>query len=329
MEPKVSVIIPTYNQVDFVHETINSVLNQTYSNIEIIITDDGSTDGTQKVLQKYGSQHPDKIKLVMSDKNTGIASNFNRGLNVVSGDFIAWLGGDDLMFSEKIEKQVELLKSRPDAVGCCHDAEVFESDSGKILGLFSELYNGKRGLREGGIELLFDASYLMLPSTMMIRSAAVPTHGFDDRLKYTNDWLFDIEVFRQGKCVVINEVLGKYRRHDNNITSSPLSKHNGFEEGMLVLGVVEARYPELHRYVKKRRTVFFLGEAAKSYGRGEFSRCKGYIKKAILDGAIIRGLCIYFGLSLFGKFILQQIPKQAYNRPRWFVKIYKFILGGS
>ena len=126
-EPKVSVIIPTYNQRDFVRETIDSVLAQTYNNIEIIVTDDGSIDGTREIIQEYASQYPEKIKPVYSEKNTGIAANINRGLAVRTGEFIAWLGGDDIMLPEKIQKQVDLLIGRPDAVGCCHDAEVFES----------------------------------------------------------------------------------------------------------------------------------------------------------------------------------------------------------
>lgn len=252
-EPKVSVIIPTYNQINFVEETINSVLSQSYQNLEIIITDDGSTDGTQKILLEYELKYPDKIKVILSSINTGIASNINRGLEAVTGEYIAWLGGDDLMLPEKIKKQVELLQSRPDAVGCCHEAEVFESESSETLGLFSELYNGKSGFKEGGIELLFDPGYLMLPSTIMIRSECCPAHGFDERLKYSNDWLFDIEVFRQGKCVVINEVLAKYRRHSHNVTSSSSLKNIAFEESLIVLGIVEARYPELYPLIKKKK----------------------------------------------------------------------------
>src|SRR6185369_8625379 len=217
-EDLVSVVIPTYNQVEFVKETIESVLAQGYQPLEIIVTDDGSIDGTAEVIQEFAKQHPKKIIPVLSNRNTGIAANLNRGLRNARGEYIAWLGGDDLMLPDKIKKQVELLRRRSDAIGCCHDAEIFESPSGRVLGSFSRLMNGKSGFREGGVELWFDASYFMLPSTVMVRSSAIPAHGFDERLKYANDWLLDIEIFRQGKCAVINEILGRYRRHGNNVT---------------------------------------------------------------------------------------------------------------
>lgn len=324
-EPKVSVIIPTYNQKDFVRETIDSVLAQTYSNIEIIVTDDGSADDTGKIIQEYASRNPDKIKPVYSEKNIGIAANMNRGLAERTGEFIAWLGGDDVMLPGKIQKQVDLLIGRSDAVGCCHDAEVFDSQTGKTLGLFSELYNGKKGYRDGGVELWFKSGYKMLPSTMMIRSSAVPPHGFDDRLVFANDWLFDIEVFRQGRCVVINETLAKYRRHDRNITADPGTKARALEETLIVLGIVDARYPELHSFVKKRRLSVFLTEAVKSYAQGDLPRFRRYLAVSASEGAWMRAFALYLGCRLFGSLLSKMILREAYNMPRWLVRSLNFI----
>jgi glycosyltransferase involved in cell wall biosynthesis len=317
-QPLVSIIIATFNQRDFVSESIDSALNQNYTNIEIIVTDDGSNDGTIEILQEYASNYPNKIKLITSEKNTGITKNGNRGLNVATGEFIAWLGGDDLMMPDKIKKQVEVLISRPDAVGCCHDAEVFESGSGKIIGLFSELYNGKKGFKEGGIEMWFKPGYFMLPSTIMFRSKFKPTHGFDERLLF-GDWLFDIEVFKNGKCAVINEVLGKYRRHSHNITSSLISRTKGLEENLIILGIVESRYPELYPFVKKMRKALFLTAAGSSFNNGDIPRSNNYIKNMIYDGAIISGVIAFLSLRLFNKYISHQISKEAFSRSRWFV----------
>ena len=74
-------------------------------------------------------------------------------------------------------------------------------------------------LRSGGIELWFDPTYKMLPSATMIRSALCPPGGFDERLTFTNDWLFDIEVFRHGHCMALDDVLVRYRRHADNFTT--------------------------------------------------------------------------------------------------------------
>jgi glycosyltransferase involved in cell wall biosynthesis len=323
----VSVVIPTYNQIEFVRETFDSVLVQDYPWVEIIISDDGSVDGTAEVIKEYAARYPEKIVPILSDKNTGIAANFNRGLNKVRGEYIAWLGGDDLMFPEKIRKQVELLQQRPDAVGCCHDAEVFESPSGRVLGFFSQLMNGTRGFREGGVELWFDANYFMLPSTVMIRSKAVPVHGFDERLKYANDWLLDIEIFRQGKCVVINEVLGKYRRHANNVTGDAQARKQGNEDGMIALCIVDARYPELHKHVRKRRVIFFLAAATWAFRDGDLKKSRGYLKIAIRQGALMRGVALFAGLSLFGPYVMKQTALLPYQRSSFFIKLSKYIKG--
>ena len=96
------------------------------------------------------------MKVVASEENTGIAGAFNRALDAHTGEYIAWLGGDDVMLPGKLSRQVAALQARPDAIGCCHDADVFDSDSGRSYGRFTEVYNGRRGVRDGGVELLLD-----------------------------------------------------------------------------------------------------------------------------------------------------------------------------
>ena len=168
--PKVSVIVPIYNQAGFIRETVESVLSQDYPNIELVLSDDGSTDGTSDVLREYAAGEPERVKLIASEENTGIAGAFNRALDAHTGDYVAWLGGDDVMLPGKLSRQIAALESHPEAIGCCHDAEVFDSESGRAYGRFTEVYNGRRGVRDGGVELLLDPGYLMLPSTMMVRS---------------------------------------------------------------------------------------------------------------------------------------------------------------
>lgn len=317
----VSVVIPTYNQSSFIKETIDSVLFQDYPNLQIIVTDDGSTDGTAIIIQDYAQQYPDKVVAVVSEKNTGIPANFNRGFKQVKGEYIAWLGGDDLMLPGKISKQVNLLQQRPDALGCCHDAEVFQSHSGKVIGLFSELNNGPREFKEGGVELWFAPNYFMLPSTVMIRTAVAPAHGFDERLKYTNDWLFDVEVFRQGKCVPLNEVLGRYRRHEGNTTASPGLRATGHEEMLIALAIIEGRYPELYRYVKKKRKLMYLSLAVKVFREGDLRGAKNYLLIAIKNGLVLQGAIVFIALTLFGQYLSKQLSLPTYSKSSFFLKL--------
>jgi glycosyltransferase involved in cell wall biosynthesis len=285
--PKVSVIVPIYNQASFIRETVDSVLAQDHPNVELVLSDDGSTDGTSEILRDYAEREPDRIKLVASERNTGIAGAFNRALDAHSGDFIAWLGGDDVMLPGKLTRQVATLAAHPEAIGCCHDAEVFDSESGKPYGRFTEVYNGRRGVRDGGVELLLDPAYLMLPSTMMVRSAALGGLRFDERVRVSNDWLFDIELFQRGRIVGLDDVLARYRRHSGNVTSQV---SDTLEDALVVLAVAEARYPRLRRLVRTRRAGAFFGEASRRWRAGDRRSAVRYMAAAAGGAGLVRSL---------------------------------------
>jgi glycosyltransferase involved in cell wall biosynthesis len=281
--PLVSVIVPTFNQHAFVAQTVQSVLDQTWRQFELIVTDDGSTDGTSEVLRGWAAEEPDRIRLLTSDRNRGIAANFNRGLAAARGELIAWLGGDDVMAPEKLERQVGALAARPDAVACVHDGDVFASDSGQSLGLFSALYSGGRLPCDGGVELAFDPTYAMLPSSLMVRAAACPAHGFDERLRFLNDWLFLIEVLRRGHCVGLADVLVRYRRHSANVTASEENVRAWLEEALIVLGIVGARYPDLDQAARAYRVAALLTEAKWRHDRGDRRARWAYAQSALRE----------------------------------------------
>jgi glycosyltransferase involved in cell wall biosynthesis len=291
--PTVSVIVPIYNQAEFIRETIDSVLAQDHPNVELVLSDDGSTDGTSDILREYAEETPDEVVLVTSERNTGIAGAFNRALAAHSGELVAWLGGDDVMLPGKLSRQVVALQAHPDAVGCCHDAEVFDSDTGRIYGRFTEVYNGRREVREGGVELLLDPAYLMLPSTMMVRSSALPERGFDPRIRVSNDWLFDIELFRQGRCIALQDVLARYRRHERNATSQTVDT---LEDALIVLALAEARYPELASLIRPRRVAAIFGEASRRFGAGDRRGALRYLTAGVRTGGLLRALAV--GLRL-------------------------------
>ena len=287
--PKVSVIVPIFNQQPFIHETVESVLTQDYENVELVLSDDGSTDGTSEILRDYAATHPERVSLVTSERNTGIAGAFNRGLDAHTGHYIAWLGGDDVMLPGKLSAQVAVLQARPDVTGCCHDADVFDSASGRSYGRFTEIYNGRRGVREGGIELLLDPSYLMLPSTMMVRSSAIGDLRFDSRIRVSNDWLFDIGLFRHGRIAGLDDVLARYRRHQSNATSQTIG---ALEDALVVLALADARYPELHRQIRRRRIAIIYGEASRRWGAGDRRAALRYVAAAAGTGRVLPALWI-------------------------------------
>lgn len=108
--PLVTIVTPSFNQGQFIEETILSVLNQTYKNIQYIIVDGGSTDKTMEVVNKY----QDRIDIVIHEKDKGQADAINKGLRLAKGELVGWINSDDILYPDCLEKIVELYKSESD-----------------------------------------------------------------------------------------------------------------------------------------------------------------------------------------------------------------------
>ncbi|GAB4223637.1 MAG: hypothetical protein Kow0076_6190 [Francisella sp.] len=220
-KPLVSVMIATYNQKDYLKENIDAILLQDYGleNIEIVVADDCSTDGTQNMLLEYKSKYPNNFRLILSDKNQGITKNVNKALFSCSGKYIFVMGGDDLMYQGKISSQVKILEENPDIAICYHDLEVFKIKGGvkKVLYLFSSLATP----REGKKDVVAKYGCFMGATSVAFKSEYVPNGGYNELLPFASDFLFVYQILeKSGKNIYyINKVLGGYRRHDGNITS--------------------------------------------------------------------------------------------------------------
>src|SRR5688500_4585887 len=108
--PLVSVILPAYNAEPFLEESIKSILAQTHSNLEVIIINDGSTDGTFATMQRMAAADP-RVKVVDNGKNLGLIATLNKGLDLATGDFIARQDGDDISHPQRFEKQLQFFQS--------------------------------------------------------------------------------------------------------------------------------------------------------------------------------------------------------------------------
>jgi len=123
----VSIAIITYNQKENLRECIESCLEQGYPNFEIVVADDCSTDGTQDLLREYEAKYPGKFVLRLAEKNQGITPNSNVCLDACSGEFIAMVGGDDLLLPNKITRQVEEMLKDTDIALCGTFTRIIDS----------------------------------------------------------------------------------------------------------------------------------------------------------------------------------------------------------
>ena len=112
----ISVVMSNYNTpINYLKESIDSVLNQTYSNFEFIIIDDGSTDDSLKFIKSYDDP---RIKLIVNEENIGLTKSLNKGLKAAQGEFIARMDSDDICYPERFEKQIEYMRKHPDTTVC-------------------------------------------------------------------------------------------------------------------------------------------------------------------------------------------------------------------
>ena len=118
MNKKVSIIMGIYNCADTLPEAIDSIVNQTYVNWELIMCDDGSKDTTYQIAEKYQKMYPDKIVLIKNEKNQGLNYTLNHCLQYVTGDYIARMDGDDLSLPTRLEKEVTFFENNTQKISC-------------------------------------------------------------------------------------------------------------------------------------------------------------------------------------------------------------------
>jgi glycosyltransferase involved in cell wall biosynthesis len=263
-DPKVSVLIPSYNQEHVIEQTVLSALTQDYSNLEVVVSDDASPDRTPQLLRELQGQYPDRLKVFLHQTNLGVTRNHTRGLLECHGDFIAFQDGDDLFLPGKISKQVKFMLDHAECTICSHDVDVFDSETGKTLYLWSQRF----GRREGRIrELVRYGNYLSSVS-VMIRRSHLPEYGYDDRIRIGSDWLLWLEVLARGKGRIcyLDEVLARYRRHADNLTNVSAWK---YEDQLITLALVDTKWPGLLFPARLRRSEiqFMVGMSAFSQKR--------------------------------------------------------------
>ncbi|KMJ43657.1 glycosyl transferase 2 family protein [Xenorhabdus khoisanae] len=240
--PLVSVAIITYNQRAFLKECIESVLMQGYPQLQIVVADDCSKDGTQDMLLEYDRKYPGIFTLELSPYNGGITKNSNKAHFACKGKYIFWMGGDDLMLPRKIHKQVEFMENNLDCTLCYHNLDVFESDSNEHLYYFNKL---KKQKINGKIAESIKYRTFNGACSSVVRTEKSPKDGYNELIPVASDWLYWIESLANGGQVrYIDEVLGRYRRHSNNITKKINTLSQAEIDHLNTCNIVIAKYPQ-------------------------------------------------------------------------------------
>lgn len=263
--PRVSILCITYNQQDLVEQTLLSALEQEYDNLQVVASDDASPDSTAKVIRALAKKYRGRLVPVLNQSRGGITVNMNRGLAACDGDYVAFLGGDDIFLPGKIAKQVAFMQANPNTILSHHDADVFDSATDQTLYHWTERY----GKHSGGADSVIRLGTYMCGTTVMARRDRIPPGGADPRIPAASDWLMWVEMLAKsgGQFGYLDETLARYRRSGGNVTRNWDWK---FEEQNLTLAIIEARLPQFTTLVRKRRAEFYFVQAVRCFQRKEW-----------------------------------------------------------
>jgi len=304
--PKLSVVIPTFNAAKYLPEALESVLNQTYRNFEIIVVDDGSTDDTKEVLAPYIK----KIKYIYQN-NAGPGSAKNAGIHTAKGEWIAFLDSDDYWEDYHLEELTKLQESEPDA---------------------DLIYTGKRWVNRNGVaikdaheqrsypkgwifEKMFQCNYVSSSSVVLARrSTLIDLGGFNEASVFRIAEDYDMWLRLSANYIIASSSKKSvnYRRHDNNITLESVNRARGILAALnnaveiLRSGRVnENNHPDKIDIDERMKRAY--SEAC--VGLFHFGYYL-YLRK-IGNEAIIKG---YISPSLLVRWVLSYLPKKILNK---------------
>ena len=140
-----------------------------------------------------------------------------------------------------------------------------------------------------------------------IKLRILPKNGYDTRLKYLNDFVFNVDILMKGNLGFLDEVLGTYRLHGDNVTSSEDAKKMGFEDALIAFSIILSRYPELYKLVKQRKIATFIDQILKSIKNGNSSKAKLLSKVLISEGSFVKGVLAYFLTFILNKGVIDKI----------------------
>lgn len=208
--PAVSVLMPVYNADKYLKEAINSILNQTFRDFELIVLNDASDDSSKEIILSF--QDP-RIRYIENEENKGLAFSRNRLLSEVKGEYIAWLDADDIAYPTRLEEEHRFLEEHTDHAMVASWARIIDSE-GKPTGNFIKSYIPNEFLSA----LLLFVNYFV-QSSVMLRSSALPDVHYRQEFPPTEDYELWVRIAARYPVAILAKTLVDYRIHTSNISS--------------------------------------------------------------------------------------------------------------
>ena len=220
--PKISTLMSVYNGSDYLKESIESILSQTFSDFEFIIINDCSTDNTGEILTEY-AQKDDRIKLFNNEENIGLTKSLNKGLKIAQGEYIARQDADDVSLPQRFEKLVAVLDKDPETVLVSCDIEVINSEGAFVS-------KEKRSCDPQWLPwYLMFYNHIGGHSQVIFRAkTAKELGGYSEAYRYSQDYEFWCRLVKTGNIIILPDTLHQLRRHGRGITAEKRSEQLGY-----------------------------------------------------------------------------------------------------
>jgi cellulose synthase/poly-beta-1,6-N-acetylglucosamine synthase-like glycosyltransferase len=232
-KPRVSFVVPSYNYARFVTKAVDSLLEQDFESLEVIVIDDCSTDATQQVLRAYEGEA--RVKLVRHSENKGHIGTYNEGLAMAAGEFIGLLSADDICLrSDAVARQVALFEGDPD-VGMVYSPLAYINSEGRLVSVVRRWNTDS--VHDGLVEFrdLAFTNFIPASGTLVRASCHLDIGYYDPRLRHAGDWDLWLRLAARYRVGYVADAMYGWRLHDVNMHTSSVTPGQADHEHVLTL----------------------------------------------------------------------------------------------
>jgi len=225
----ISILIPAYNHQNYVVETLDSILHDSFKDKEIVIINDGSTDDTDKVITSWIEKHSKEIDITYkSRENRGLTKTLNELLSLAKGSYLVAIASDDFLLDGGLQKRYEYLQNHPDKYAVFSDCIVVDNDSKKThdSGLFEYRHaNREKLLTDDGIKKEFISNFAVPGPVLMVRRDFYKKFGEYNEEMYMEDYDLYLKFAAKNLIGFLDEKVSAYRIHEQNMSGANSSRY--------------------------------------------------------------------------------------------------------